>query len=59
MKIWELSLATEKSPMSKMMIGAGVGGVTVIKMDNINIVRNRMTRGGEDMPLSNTKLVMD
>lgn len=53
-KIWELSLASEKAPISKMMFR----GVIAIKTDNINLVRNRMIRGGEDMPLLNIELVM-
>lgn len=43
----KLSLANKKAPMSKMMLR----GVTVTKMGNINLRRNRMTRMGEDVPL--------
>lgn len=46
-KIWELSLASEKALVSKLMFAVvRGGGSTMIKMDNINLVRNRMTRGG-------------
>lgn len=45
-KIWELSLASEKALVSKLMFAVVGGGSTMIKMDNINLVRNRMTRGG-------------